>query len=177
MTDLDFAIGNPQDGDEVLIGPMHLRSWRESYVGEENKVTHEDVASAMSFLTTPDADAFRLGVFTAAKEKPDECIYKIVKDSNGSVIGFMHATKNDTYNELEGIYLLNIAKGVGIGEKLMNLFLEWSDPRKQSHLEVIAFNSRAQHFYEKFGFKKTSKDTYMFKEKFPVIEMIRLAEI
>jgi len=173
MTDSGFTISDPGDGDEVSIGPIHLQSWHESYVSEENGVSHKDVDDAVAFLTTPGANKFRHGVFALAKDEPNENLYKVVRGAGGSIVGFMHATKNDTYNELEGIYLLDVAKGAGIGENLMNLFLNWSNPQKQCHLEVIAFNSRAQHFYEKFGFTKTSKEVYMFKDKFPVIEMVR----
>lgn len=106
-------------------------------------------------------------------KNPDIVLYRVVKNNNGDIVGFVHGSKNDNYNELDGVYLLDEVKGSGVGGKLMEEFLSWSDNTKPSHLDVFSFNDKAIGFYNKYGFVKTDKPTQLYKGRLPYIEMIR----
>lgn len=172
----EFEIRPPVDGDEVGIGPMQVQAWREAYLHPEIGVTDDAIQDAIAFVATEDGDNHRKGVFMETREKPNDVLYRVVKDRRGKVVGFMHAMKHETTNELGGIYLLNVVKGKGIGDKLMAEFLDWIDKTKPTTLQVIAFNDRALLFYQKYGFSKTDTHLEPFKVKFPLVEMVRPKE-
>lgn len=166
-----FKIEPPKVGDEFAIGPMHVKAWKESYVNPELGAT-EEVLEGMIGHLAHDTE-FRKKTILEALENPDKVLYRVVKNQNGEIVGFLHGSKNDQFNELEGIYTLDEVKGKGVGGKLMREFLEWSDKNKPSHLEVFSFNERALGFYQKYGFVRTDKPTQLYKDKLPYIEMIR----
>lgn len=64
---------------------------------------------------------------------------------------------NITGSELQKIYLLKDAIGKNNAALLMQSILEIACKNKQQfiYLEVLKNNLRAQHFYQKFGFKNT----------------------
>lgn len=169
----NFIIQSPQNGDEVLIGPMHHQAWLESYLNPDLGVTEGVINSTISFTLTEESNKFRKNLFEKAASEPKTTLYKIVKNKDGKVVGFLHGSQNENQNELEGIYLINEAKGIGVGSKLMEEFLKWANPQKSCHLQVIAFNERALNFYTKFGFIKTDKQIEPYKGKFPIVEMVR----
>ncbi|MBA3732980.1 GNAT family N-acetyltransferase [Patescibacteria group bacterium] len=171
-----FLITEPKDGDEVAIGPMHIQSWIETYLPQNKEMTEEFIKKQISFVANESGNKFRKETFKEAQEHPDKVLYRVVKNTEGVVVGFFHCTKDENFNEIEGIYLLEEAKGHGIGKKLMEDFLNWMDNNKPSRLEVFGTNERAISFYSKYGFKKFDKEVRLYKDKFPIIEMIRPAK-
>lgn len=170
-----FTIGPPEPGDELTIGPMQVQAWHEAYLHPELGVTDGVIQDAIEFVATPEGNEFRKNLFSEMKSDPNKILYRVAKDSKGRVVGFMHCTKHEDSNELGGIYLLDVAKGKGVGDQLMEEFLAWSDTSKPTTLQVIAFNDRALSFYQKYGFEKSQKVLEPFKEKFPLVEMIKPA--
>lgn len=170
----EFKIEEPKIGDELAIATMHIKSWKETYVTPESGLTEEMVDENLGHMLT-NTD-FRKNTISESLEKPDEVLYRVVRNSNGEIVGFMHGSKNEEFNELEGIYLLDEVKGSGTGGKLMEEFLAWINKEKPSHLEVFSFNDRALGFYTKYGFVKTDKPAQMWKDKLPFIEMVRPAD-
>ncbi|MES2223769.1 MAG: GNAT family N-acetyltransferase [Patescibacteria group bacterium] len=171
-----FTIETPKEGDETEIGKMHLQSWHESYTDPKRGVTKEVIDEFRSDTTTENGDERRRGFFREAAEHPDKILYKIVRNSKGEIVGFLHCTKGEEFNDLDAIYLLNEAKGEGVGGKLMEEFLAWSDKKKPSHLEVFSANETALGFYERYGFAKTDKAPKLYKDRLEYIEMMRPAE-
>jgi|GEM_PF-2450317 predicted GNAT family N-acyltransferase len=168
-----FTIEFPRVGDELAIGPMHVRSWKESYVGPESGLTEKAVDDMVGYLATD--TEYRKNTIIEALENPDKTLYRVVKNDDGKIVGFLHCSKSGTSNILEGIYILDEAKGKGIGGSLMKEFLTWSDETKPSYLDVFSFNKEAFGFYSKYGFVKTDKPTRFFKDKLPYVEMVRPA--
>jgi GNAT superfamily N-acetyltransferase len=119
---------------------------------------------------------FRKNTISESLENPNRVWYKVVKNNDNKIVGFIHGSKSEEFNELEGLYLLDEVKGSGVGKKLMEEFLNWVDKNKPTHLEVFSFNGRAIRFYTKHGFVKTDKPTQIWKDKIPFIEMIRPAD-
>lgn len=168
-----FKIDLPQIGDELFLAPVHIQAWKETYVGPESGMTEEDVDAMIGHLLY-DTD-FRKNTIVESLKNPENVLYRVVKNSAGNIVGFLHGSKQESHNELEGIYLLDEAKGFGIGGKLMTEFLNWADQTKPSHLEVFAFNDTALGFYRKYGFIQTERGVQMYNNKFPYVEMVRPA--
>ncbi len=171
-----FKIENPKEGDEAAIGVMHLQSWRESYMDPERGVTEELINELRGNAVTEEGNEFRRKTFAEAVAHPDTLLYRVVRNENGDIVGFMHCTKKEAYNELDAIYLLDEAKGSGTGGKLMEEFLAWADKNKPSLLEVFSANQKALGFYERYGFKQTDKAPQLYKGKLEYVEMVRPAE-
>ena len=150
-----FTIELPKIGDEAPLAPMHIRAWKETYITPESGVTEKMVDEMIGHLLT-NTD-FRKDTIVAALANPDLILYRVVKNIHGDIVGFMHAHKEAEFTELDAIYLLNEAKGTGIGTRLMEEFLSWSDKSKPCFLEVFSFNDHALEFYKKHGFVKTEK--------------------
>ena len=173
--EVQFEIQPPADDDAMAVGSMQVQAWHEAYLHPQLGVTDDVIQAAIEFVATPAGEEYRKGIFAETRATPDRALYRVVKDPEGRVVGFMHATKDESANELDGIYLLDTIKGQGVGDKLMEAFLSWHDPAKPTTLQVIAFNDRALSFYEKYGFERTEKELEPFKEKFPIAEMIKPA--
>lgn len=170
-----FSIEAPQLGDEASIGPMHIKAWKESYLNEGLGVTEEWIDEQIGHFAT-DLE-HRRNTIAEALEHPDKVLYRVVKNANGEIVGFMHGTKGEEFNELEGIYILNEAKKTGTGGRLMTEFLEWGDKEKPCHLGVFSFNEDALGFYKRYGFVQNDKPEGLHRDKMPFIEMERPAEI
>ena len=173
LNDTEFEISKPTEEDAALIGPMHVQSWLESYLKLDEGITVEVLKDLVSFVDTDEGTQFRNNVFKEQAAKPDEVLYRVVKDKNGKVVSFMHGKKEDDKNILDGIYLLNEVKGEGVAHRLVEEFLGWIDKEKPTYLEVISYNERAISFYKKYGFEITDKAVPDFKDKLPVLEMVR----
>lgn len=170
-----FKIEAPKIGDEIPLAPMHIKAWKETYVTPESGLTEEMVDELLGHMLAD--TGFRKNTISESLEKPDKVLYRVIRNGNGEIVGFMHGSKNEETNELEGIYLLDEAKGSGTGGKLMEEFLAWIDKTKPTRLEVFSFNDRALGFYTKFGFVKTDTPTQMWKGVLPFIEMVRPADV
>lgn len=168
-----YIISDPQSGDEVAIGPMHLRSWHETYTSDEFGIDHEFIDEHHGRVATEEGSEFRRKRIAEAKASPNKIMYKVVKDESGKVVGFFIAEKTKEYNELQAIYLLDAAKGSGVADELMTMFFDWFDPGKPTRLEAAAYNQRALKFYEKYGFEKTNKKLPLHYGKMPSLEMMR----
>lgn len=169
-----FKIEIPEIGDEVGLATMHIQSWKETYVTPESGLTEKMVDELLGHMLT-DTD-FRKNTISESLEKPSEVFYRVVKNNKNEIVGFIHGSKTEEFNELEGIYLLDEVKGTGTGVKLMEEFLAWNDKSKPTHLMVFSFNDRALSFYTKYGFVNNDKPTQMWKDKLPFIEMVRPAD-
>ncbi len=170
-----YIIPDPEPGDEIAIGPMHLRAWHETYPNNEFGIDHEFIDEHHGKVATEAGSEFRRKRIAEAKVSPDKIMYKVVKDQTGTIVGFFIAEKGKVYNELQAIYLLDSAKGSGVAGELMAMFFDWFDPNKPTRLEAAAYNERALKFYEKYGFEKTSKKLPLHYGKMPSVEMIKPA--
>ena len=165
-----FKIENPQEGDEIALAPMHIQAWKESYVVPESGLTEESIDKMLAHLLVD--TTFRRNTIIESLANPDAVLYRVVKNEKGEIVGFLHGSKGEQFNELDAIYLLNEAKGSGVGGRLMEDFLNWADPEKPCRLEAFSFNDSAIGFYVRFGFKKTDAALPLFRG-LPVVEMIR----
>ena len=165
-----FKIELPKVGDETELALMHIQAWKDAYVVPESGLTEESIDKQLAHLLTD--TTFRKNTIIGSLEKPDLVLYRVVKNSNSEIVGFMHGSKHEAFTELDAIYLLNEAKGTGVGGRLIEEFLKWADADKPCRLEVFSFNDSTIGFYIRYGFEKTDKEMPLFRGM-PVTEMIR----
>ena len=123
-----FTITSPQEGDDVAVGIAHKQAWLETYLNPDKGITEEVVDNLIGFVAEEGGAEYRREVFKEAESNPDKILYRVIRNSEGKVIGFMHCEKDEKYNELGGLYLLNEAKGEGVGDKLIQEFISVSLP-------------------------------------------------
>ena len=90
-----------------------------------------------------------------------------IAELNGKAVGYAKlrenstvvCLKNENAVELHRIYILERAKGTGVGDKLMNRCFETARAKgyETIWLGVWEQNSAAQRFYEKLGFMKVGE--------------------
>lgn len=170
-----YSIEAPRPGDDVLIGKMHLQSWHETYRDDDAGITPDIIDALRGGITSEESNAIRRSIFADATVEPNRVLYKVVRRGD-EVVGFLHGVRHEDANELDAIYILDEAKGSGIGAQLMDIFLAWSDKTKPTYLDVFSSNARAQAFYERYGFTKSDAPEQLYKEKMPFIRMTRPAE-
>jgi ribosomal protein S18 acetylase RimI-like enzyme len=165
-----FKIELPKVGEELLLAHMHIQAWKDGYVVPESGLTEEVIDQQLAHLL--EDTTYRRNTIIESLENPDLVLYRIVKNLDDAIVGFLHGSKHEEFNELDAIYLLNEAKGTGLGGKLMEEFLSWADHSKPCRLEVFTFNNSAIGFYIRYGFEKTDKELPLFRG-LPVTEMVR----
>lgn len=170
--DRQYEIEPAQLQDAVGIGRAHLQSWLETYPNEEYGVTEEWIESELGFLANEQGDKFRENVI---QNLDDNTLYKVVKDENDEVQGFLHVDKNGTEARLNAIYLKKELKGSGVAQQLMKDTLEFVGDLDIT-LEVAAYNDRAIRFYENHGFVKGELVPELFHDKIPILQMKRIGE-
>jgi ribosomal protein S18 acetylase RimI-like enzyme len=169
-----FKIELPEVGEELEIAKAHIQAWKDAYIVPESGLTEESIDAQLAHLITD--TTYRKNTIIESLENPDSVLCRVIKNGGDEIVGFMHGSKHEDFTELDAIYLLNEAKGTGVGGKLMEEFLKWADADKPCRLEVFSFNDSAIGFYVRYGFEKTHKEMPFFRGM-PVTEMIRPVEV
>lgn len=172
---MKYEITEPTMADAVTIGPMHLRSWIETYQNPELGVDEEWIRENVGFVAAQSGTDFRTEIFERINNG-EPIFYRVAKDESGSIIGFVMATKNTTNenepNVLDALYTLKDVQGQGLGSNLMKIALDWLESEKPVKLEVISYNQHAIDFYKKYGFELTGKKL-AWKEPVEAAEMVK----
>ena len=129
----------PEDADAK--GYVHWKSWQETYPGlmEERFLINQSLEKCQ----------------TIAHRWPENTFVALL---NGKVLGFTcyHPYWGDDLSncgEVQAIYVLREAQGLGIGRKLMDAALEALSDYESVALWVLKGNDRAIGFYEHYGFR------------------------
>jgi ribosomal protein S18 acetylase RimI-like enzyme len=168
-----FKIERPKVGEEKDLAEMHIQAWKDAYVVPESGLTEESIDKQLAHLL--EDTTYRKNTIIESLANPDRVLYRVVKNRDGEIVGFMHGSKHEDFTELDAIYLLNEVKGTGVGGKLIAEFLKWAEEGKPCRLEVFSFNDSSIGFYVRYGFEKTNKELPLFRG-LPVTEMIRPAD-
>jgi diamine N-acetyltransferase len=106
------------------------------------------------------------------RELNDENSTFFIAEANGYVVGYaklrensrVDCLKNESAVELQRIYILEKAKGRGVGERLMKHCFDAARAKnyKIIWLSVWERNFAAQKFYEKFGFVKIGEHQFPY---------------
>jgi len=162
--------------DNIGIGEAHLQSWIETYQNQNLGIDEAWIRKEFSFLVEDRGIDFRAKQIEIANRSESEILYRVVKDSDDKVQGFLHVSRRDDGVHLDAIYLTKKAQGKGVARELMNQAIEFAGGHSIS-LQVVAYNDHAISFYEKYGFDKGEIDKGLFHGRMPVLNMHRDGEI
>lgn len=166
-----YTIRKATVDDTVAIRHVQAASWLATYPNDEYGVSEEWVKAYTDSWLTPEKLEESKGYIERAISNPSG--YYRVAEVDGEIIGFIHGSTNeDDTKELEAIYTRPDMFGKGLGPQLITLFIEWAGD-SQSSLEAAVYNERALRFYRKYGFKEVAGTEYLYRDKIPVIKMVR----
>ena len=125
-------------------------------------VWENSVRATHDFITEGDIEFFKPIII----EKAFPAVtLRCIKSNDGSILGFVgiHDSK------VEMVFILNEARGQGIGKVLLQYAIEQLGATK---VDVNEQNPRAVGFYEHMGFKVVSRSPFDDMEKpFPILHM------
>jgi ribosomal protein S18 acetylase RimI-like enzyme len=157
--------------DVVKIRQLQANVWRSTYPSDANGVSQEWVDQETASWLTPEklqeSETF-LGAVLANADNFHEVAY-----DNDEVIGFIHGSRVDGNQRLEGLYVDPRYHGQGTARRLTDDLFAWFDPSKNVVLEVASYNDRAKAFYRKYGFEDWYDEEEKFKGVIPSTKMIR----
>lgn len=157
--------------DLLAIRKMHAKSWLAVYPNEEAGVSEDWVRERVSGWTTPEGMEKSKEHFKNVFGNPNH-FYRIAA-LDDEVVGLVHASRDDTKQHLDALYIDESEYGSGLAQKLMTLADNWLDPSMSTDLEVATYNKRAIRFYEKCGFVIVPGSEHLFADKMSVVDMIR----
>lgn len=159
----------PEDVGSIL--ELHFQAEIETYVREPD-YTYQQVVEANAYLRSQEEFDSRVAKAQNASDNPESFLFLTARTQE-ELTGFLWAFKDEGYNILDQIYLLNKFQNKGLGGLLMSQFIDWSDAEKPSRLIVASYNSSAIGYYCRYGFELTNTDVPPVAYHFPMREMIR----
>lgn len=160
--------------DLFAIRKMHAKSWLVAYPNDEAGVPEDWVRERVSKWLTPEGMKKSKEHFKNIFGNPNH-FYRIATLDN-EVVGLVHASRDDTKQHLEALYIDESEYGSGLSQELMATADVWLDPSVPTDLEVASYNKRAIRFYEKCGFVIVPGSEHLFSDKIPTVNMIRKAD-
>lgn len=125
-------------------------------------VWEESVRATHDFITEEDIGFFKPVIIEQAFPA---VTLKCVKGESGSILGFLGAQNS----KVEMLFILNEARGKGIGKALLQYAIEQLGATK---VDVNEQNPQAVGFYEHMGFKVVSRSPLDDMGKpFPILHM------
>ena len=118
-------------------------------------------------------EAYSLRVLSAELENPESATYFIMHEEE--IAGFLKVnwgnaqTERELENafEIQRLYVLQTYQGFGLGKQLFEFALEHAEKNGFSWawLGVWEHNTKAQAFYNRYGFEKFSQHSFMVGQK------------
>jgi len=172
---LEPVIQVPKLDDVESYRKMYAASWMDTYPNAEAGVPLGWVKEHTDGWLTPEAlDDSRKKVEIVLADKDRQFLY-VAKVGDESV-GMVHSSSIGGHQRLEALYVDKRYHGKGLGQELLDMALAKLDPSKSIVLEVLAYNERAQRFYQKNGFAAIPGSEHIYKDVLPCIKMIRQGE-
>lgn len=164
----------PTPSDVESYRRMQAASWLDTYPNPEAGVSLEWVQAQVDSMLAPEAlELSRHRVEKILQDK-DSLLY-IAKVGDQSV-GMVSATRFDDHQRIEALYVAKEYHGTGTAQQLLDQVFSEVDLSQPIMLEVVAYNERAQRFYQKNGFAIIPGSEHYFKEVLPSLRMIRIGE-
>jgi ribosomal protein S18 acetylase RimI-like enzyme len=153
-----FKIRRAEAKDADDLARVRITGWRQSYKGM--------MPDALLDKLDIDADAKRL---RTAFADPDNKSLRFVVELEGKIVGMGACGKardvaDDKCGEVYAIYLLDEAKGQGIGRNFMREMVEvlQANGFESLQLRVLEKNEPARKFYEKLGGRVAGKGIFKY---------------
>lgn len=166
------TIVRPTIDDVESYRRMQMQSWVDTYPNVAEGVSMEWVKARADAYLTPEAierSKERVQLFL---DDPTHQFIYVAKVGDASV-GMINTTKIDGHQRLEALYVDKAYYGTGLAQKLIDEGLRQLDMNEPTVLEVVAYNKRAQGFYQKNGFEILPGSEHYYAEMLPSLKMIR----
>lgn len=146
----------------MIVKNLVVENVRPEHYAELLNVWENSVRATHDFITEDDIAFFKPMIIEQAFPA---VTLRCVKNKNGGILGFVgvHDTK------VEMLFILNEARGQGIGQRLLQYAIERLDAIK---VDVNEQNPQAVGFYQHMGFKVVSRSPFDEMGKpFPILHM------
>jgi ribosomal protein S18 acetylase RimI-like enzyme len=150
---------------------VQARIWLDTYPNKTAGIQEKWIKKITDEWLTPDALKGSEKFLKPILISPNH-FHRIVK-AEGSICGFVHASKAGAKQTLDAIYIDKKYQGSGIAQDMMDEAMNWLDKTKDITLEVADYNDRAIAFYKKYGFKIVKSSRHVFADKIPTVNMVR----
>ena len=161
----------PEDAGKIAI--LHSESFKKAYLTEHDDEYNEKIINLATQFVTPDRIMARTELLAHSLGAPDKHFYHIAMRDDSRPIGLIYGTKTQEKQEIEALYVDENYFGAGLGQALVDRFIEWADPTKPIELGVHKDNERAKRFYIKMGFEALNDDRQSYFEEIPETTMLR----
>lgn len=126
----------------------HAQSFIDTYVGVTPEITEEVLRFHVDSRQFRRHRAEDLELTIAGVQQG--AIF--VAREHNEVVGYSGARVERGESRMDGLYV--VRQGLGIGTELFHRAIDWQEPENDISL-IVAFNTPAVKFHEKFGFKDT----------------------
>jgi ribosomal protein S18 acetylase RimI-like enzyme len=157
--------------DVPALRAMQAAVWNDTYPNSDVGISEEWVKEETASWLTPESLDASIEFLGKVFRNPQH-FHRIAKVGD-DVVALVHASDEEDDQIFEALYIDSHHRGTGLAQELMAQVLGWLDLTKPTSLEVATYNDRAIAFYRKYGFELVEGSEVMFKEKIPVIKMVR----
>jgi len=171
------AIIQPATLDDIKgYRAVQARGWIETYPNEAAGVSLEWVKEQADGWMTPEALVnSRDRVAKILADPVHQPLY--IAKAGEDVVGMIHGSNYEAFGQrLEALYVDKQYHGQGVAQRLVDQLFKSFDLTQPVTLEVISYNDRAIHFYQKNGFEIVPGSDFLYKDVMPSITMIRQGE-
>lgn len=147
-------ISQATPSDAEALGKVKIQAWKETYSGFVNR-------DFLASLTVED----QANRFLAVMENEKNCVFAAWH--NGEIVGYAIVGPNqsdapESIGELQAIYLLHQAQGLGLGKKLVARSIHWLIEKgyESAHVWCFAQNINAAKFYQYLGGERINESTF-----------------
>lgn len=159
----------PRADDAAAVSQTHLAAWLQTYPNKHAGIDKAWITEHVGSVATAEGIAKWQDVIEEAGQQPTQVFCRVVHADAG-IVGFLCGRRAEVVT-LGPMYLLDDAKGQGIGSRLMSEFLSWAGDTPM-RLWVTDYNLRAIRFYSRYGFKATG-ERELWRGRLPNIRMVR----
>lgn len=150
---------------------MQAAAWNDTYPNEAAGVSEAWVKDTTESWLTPDALELSRERVAAILENENQFLY--VAKAEDKCVGMVNTTNIGGHQRLEALYVDKRYRGTGVAQTLLDQAFSHLDMNQPITLEVIAYNERAQRFYQKNGFAIVPGSEHYYKDIMPSLKMIR----
>ncbi len=150
---MDIKIAEAVPEDARAISEVQYKTWLETYPNKEAGITVDDIHDRFKNRFTDESIKKREEYMRSQPANQKTWVVRM----DGRVVGFGAVIKHEDKNQLQSIYLLPEMQGRGVGRKLWEEMSKFSDPSKDTIVQVATYNAPAVGFYKKLGFVDTGK--------------------
>lgn len=169
MTNPGFTIAKMTAQDIEPAIHILSKSWLDTYVNDDLGVTREWIEDRNRDRLSPE----KIKLWYEKLDNPNTAGW-VTKDESGTAVGMTTPYRDGAGMQHVGsLYVDKDWHGKGVGGALIQKVIEWFDPALPIELGVATYNTRAQAFYEKWGFRKVADLHRMFAGVIPEVIMRR----